>query len=85
MQIEIEKKKDPNDYPLLSFRLKQSNKNEILEKLDHVVSLCNLSKDEDEKQFRKNTVLVAAIMRGLGIIEKEYSGKVKKIKKKQSH
>ena len=79
--MEIEKKKDPNDYPLLSFRLKHNEKEQINERLEEVVELCNLSRAEDEKMYRKNTVLVAAIIRGLETIEKEFSRKTKSKRK----
>ena len=77
MAIELEKKKDSNDYPLVAFRVSQEEKDEIMEGLEELVNIINKNKDEDEKLARKNKVFVEAIKRGIVDLKKDYPRKKK--------
>ena len=44
---------------------------EIVAKLEQVVDLYNKKRADDEKVIRKNSILIAAIMRGLKSLEDE--------------
>ena len=81
LELDREKKKDPNDYPLMSFRISQQNKDEINDKLDQVVDLYNKHRGDGEKVIRKNSLLVTAIMRGLLSLEEDCLKDLKKKKK----
>lgn len=81
LELDREKKKDPNDYPLMSFRISQQNKDEINDKLDQVVDLYNKHRGDGEKVIRKNSLLVTAIMRGLHSLEDDCLKDLKKKKK----
>lgn len=73
MTIELEKKKDSNDYPLVAFRVSQEEKDEIMQQLEELVEIINMNKSEDEKAIRKNKVFVEAMRRGIADIKKGYS------------
>ena len=78
MPIELEKKKDSNDYPLVAFRVSQEEKDEIMQELEEVVLMINENKNEDEKSVRKNKVFVEAMRLGLESIKSSYLKKKKK-------
>ncbi|MBL6991347.1 MAG: hypothetical protein ISR65_16305 [Bacteriovoracaceae bacterium] len=71
MPIELEKKKDSNDYPLVAFRVTQEEKDEIMQSLEEVVEIINKNKGEDEKSIRKNKVFVEAMRMGLADIKSD--------------
>ncbi len=72
MTIELEKKKDSNEYPLVAFRVSQEEKDEIMQMIDDLVEIINKHKQEDEKSVRKNKVFVEAIKRGINDIREDY-------------
>ena len=77
MPIELEKKKDSNDYPLVAFRISQDEKDEIMQELKKIVAMINENKDDDEKSVRKNKVFVEAMRLGLESIKSSYLKKKK--------
>lgn len=72
MTIELAKKKDSNDYPLVAFRVSQAEKDEIMQSLEELVEIINKNKSEDEKAARKNKVFVEAMKRGIANLKKDY-------------
>lgn len=71
MALQTDKKKNPNDYPMFSFRLESEQKEIINQRVQEVVDLYNEKKEEDSKVIRKNTVLVKAVLRGLESMREE--------------
>ncbi len=57
--------KKPTDYPQLAFRISNDDKANINALADEVLSASNQNLQPDEKQFRKNDVLVDALYLGL--------------------
>jgi len=79
MKINLDKKKDPSDYPLLSFRINEEEKEIVMQRLEEILTLVNDNKDNNQKKARKNKIIVTALKRGLDEIEKDY----KKARKKR--
>ncbi len=75
--IELEKKKDSNDYPLVAFRVSQEEKEQIMMLLEELVEIINKGKNDDDKAVRKNKVFVEAIKRGIADLKKDYFKKKK--------
>jgi hypothetical protein len=68
--MKIDKKKKPNDYPLLSFRVTTEEKSQIQAEIEKVVLMLNKSRSEDARVVRGNHVFVEALKLGLKIIRK---------------
>jgi len=65
--------KTPYDYETFQFRLTKDQKEQINDLVDEVVKLYNDDKDEDEKAFRKNTVIMEALTKGLAQMKRSKS------------
>lgn len=65
MLKKMNKKKQPNDYPQLIFRISEEEKELILKEVDRVCIELNKKRKENEKVIRKNHVIVEAIKLGL--------------------
>lgn len=57
--------KTPSDYETFQFRVTKSQKDHINDLVEDVVQLYNQDRGEDEKAFRKNTIIMEALERGL--------------------
>jgi hypothetical protein len=71
-------RKTPADYPQMIFRINQEDKDRVTQLIDLVTNLANESKPEDWKKFRKNDVIIDALLLGLLTLEKRYSTKMRK-------
>lgn len=60
-----EKKKSPNDYPLMAFRISESEKSELVAEIKKVKNAYNKKIDKTDKKFRMNDIVVEALKRGL--------------------
>lgn len=65
------KKKQPNDYPQLSFRISTEDKKRINELAASVVEKSNAALPPGTKLFRKNDVLVDALYLGLLTLQRK--------------
>lgn len=60
-----EKKTQPSDYPIFAFRVSSEEKDALNVEIERVAEILNKQLSEDEKVWRKNDVIVAALKRGL--------------------
>lgn len=67
------KKKSPNDYPLFSFRLKDSDKTDLNVLVERLVIKMNKPLGKDDRVLRKNDVIVEALRIGLKTLERRFS------------
>ena len=70
MPMKSDKKKKPNDYPLLSFRVSKEEKELLINEVEKVAELLNKKRDQDERVIRGNHVFVEALKIGLKVIRK---------------
>lgn len=70
-------KKSPADYPQMIFRVNQSDKDRIHSLVESVQAAANESLPDEAKKFRKNDVIVDALLLGLLTLEKRYAKKTK--------
>ncbi len=69
------KKKVPSDYPQMTFRITQTDKERLQELIEKVTAAANASKPDDWGLFRKNDVIIDALYLGLLTLEKRHRGK----------
>lgn len=60
-----EKLKQPNDYPVLAFRIDKATKDELETVISGLLIDLNRDRQEDEKIIKKNDVIVRALKIGL--------------------
>lgn len=65
------RKKSPSDYPLLSFRASQEEKDEIMGLIDEIVKKRNQKRGESDFLVRKNHVAIEALKNGLQQMKKK--------------
>jgi hypothetical protein len=67
-------KKTPADYPQFAFRMKSvADKLALDMEIDRVVQACNEALKDGEKTFRKNEIIIEAIIIGLKAISRRLS------------
>ena len=70
--IEVKEKKQPNDYPVLSFRIDQEAKDSIVSEIEKIVVLLNKEKSESEYLIRKNNIYREAMLLGVSKLKKKH-------------
>lgn len=65
-----QKLKTPEDYQIFSFRATQAQKDELNALIESVVDLYNRKKEDNEKMYRKNDVIMEAIQKGLAAMKR---------------
>lgn len=67
----IKKKKTSADYGQFYFRITEENKIEIEDKIQSILILLEVVRDNDELQPKRNDLILRALKRGLNVIERE--------------
>lgn len=65
------KKKQPDDYPIFSFRISKEDKEDLIKKLDDAKMKLNHGIGEDERVVTKNDILIEAIKLGLTLVKRK--------------
>lgn len=66
-----EKKANPNDYPLLAYRVSQDEKDELAHEIEAIANLYNRGRKDDERKFLKNDIFVEALRKGLAMMRRQ--------------
>ena len=72
--MKTRKKKGPNDYPLMAFRVSDEEKEELSALIDQIVDSRNANLKDDEFKVRKNDVFVEGLRAGLRQLKKKQGG-----------
>jgi hypothetical protein len=68
--LKREKRKEPGDYPTFAFRVPGEAKARINALIDEVQKLFNSARDEGDKVFTRNKIIVEALEKGLNLMKK---------------
>ena len=68
--MKSERKKDPNSYPLLAFRVSEESKEELVAEIKKVCASYNKALRHGDKKFRMNDIVIEALRRGLRQMKK---------------
>ena len=66
------KKKQPEDYPVLSFRIDKESKDRMLKDVDVIINDINKDKGSTEYLVRKNAIYKEALRLGLSKLKKKH-------------
>ena len=70
----MDRLKLPSDYPQMSFRISQEDKTNINAMAEEILKMSNEKLSANEKQFRKNDIIVDALYIGLLTLKRQKSG-----------
>ena len=68
--VVMRRKKAPGDYPQFSFRVSPDDKEELMDKANDLYQKFNSSLKDDQRVYKKNEILIAALKIGLKQIKK---------------
>lgn len=68
--LKREKRKEPGDYPTFAFRVPGDAKTRISALIDEVHELLNSGREEGDKVFTRNKIIVEALEKGLSLMKK---------------
>lgn len=72
MKYETRKMKNSNDYPVISFRINENDKNEILEKISKIKTSINSESPDDHYRKKSKEIFFEALNIGLTKMLKRY-------------
>ncbi len=67
----ISKRKKPGDYPQFTFRVDAETKDKLSKMVEEVTNLFNKNLNTDEYIYRKNDIIIEALLSGLSSMKKK--------------